>query len=79
MDIYAFYLWNLLGMTINLGMNISGAIWDNTKKSFKKTDIGYKESVIGDTVGDPFKDTTGPCLNSLLKIITIISIIPFLI
>ena len=60
--------------------NIVGA-WDNSKKYIEKGAFGskgseeHKASVIGDTCGDPFKDTSGPSINILLKLMTIVSIV----
>merc|ERR1712024_391509 len=60
-------------------MGNAGGAWDNAKKlceklKLKKTEQG-KACVIGDTVGDPFKDTSGPALNILIKLMTMISLV----
>merc|ERR1719450_744398 len=59
-------------------MGNAGGAWDNSKKlceklGIKKTDIG-KACVVGDTVGDPFKDTSGPSLDILLKLMSMVSL-----
>jgi inorganic pyrophosphatase len=59
-------------------MNNAGGAWDNSKKlcerlQLKKTDQG-KACVVGDTVGDPFKDTSGPSLNILIKLMSMVSL-----
>merc|ERR1719159_1529967 len=59
-------------------MNNAGGAWDNSKKlceklQIKKTDQG-KACVVGDTVGDPFKDTSGPALNILIKLMSMVSL-----
>merc|ERR1719197_990941 len=59
-------------------MGNAGGAWDNGKKlceklNIKKTDQG-KACVVGDTVGDPFKDTSGPALNILIKLMAMISL-----
>ncbi|MBW2994884.1 sodium-translocating pyrophosphatase [Candidatus Woesearchaeota archaeon] len=69
----------LLGIT----MFNSGAAWDNAKRLIEKKGIKgetYMAAVVGDTVGDPLKDTAGPSLNILIKLISIISLIilPFI-
>lgn len=62
-------------------MAFSGAAWDNAKKSIEdglyggKGSEAHKASVIGDTVGDPLKDTSGPALNPMMKVINLISLI----
>ena len=66
--------------------NAGGAAWDNAKKFIEAGNLGGKgtpthaAAVIGDTVGDPFKDTSGPSLNALIKVMGTISLIiaPFL-
>lgn len=81
----------LAGVTVSgvlLGMfqNNAGGAWDNAKKSFEagveingkmeyKGSEAHKASVTGDTVGDPFKDTSGPSMNILIKLMSVISLI----
>lgn len=71
----------LVGVLTGLFMANAGGAWDNTKKEIegglfggKGTDI-HKAAVVGDTVGDPFKDTTGPSMNILIKLMSIVSLI----
>ncbi|MCM8818283.1 MAG: sodium-translocating pyrophosphatase [Candidatus Omnitrophica bacterium] len=69
------------GFSVAIMMANSGAAWDNAKKYIEKGNFGgkgtdaHKASVTGDTVGDPFKDTAGPSLNILIKLISIVSIV----
>ncbi len=69
------------GFTLAITMNNAGGAWDNAKKFIEKGNYGGKGSdahhagVIGDTVGDPFKDTSGPSLNILIKLMTMVSVV----
>lgn len=74
------------GVLLGMFMNNAGGAWDNAKKSFEKGatikgEVYYKgsephkASVTGDTVGDPFKDTSGPSMNILIKLMSIVSLI----
>ena len=62
-----------------LFMANSGGAWDNAKKYIESLEGGkgtdqHKAAIIGDTVGDPFKDTAGPSLNVLMKLISIVAL-----
>jgi K(+)-stimulated pyrophosphate-energized sodium pump len=69
------------GFTMAVMMSNAGGAWDNAKKSIEKGAHGgkgsdaHKATVVGDTVGDPFKDTTGPSLNILIKLMSMVSIV----
>jgi K(+)-stimulated pyrophosphate-energized sodium pump len=69
------------GFTLAVMLNNSGGAWDNAKKYIEKGNYGGKNSeahhagVVGDTVGDPFKDTSGPSLNILIKLMTMVSVV----
>ncbi len=71
----------ITGFLLAIMMANSGGAWDNAKKYIEAGNFGGKGSkpheaaVIGDTVGDPFKDTAGPSLNIFIKLISIIAII----
>lgn len=73
----------LTGVTLALLMANAGGAWDNAKKFIEngtlegaaKGDDTHAASVIGDTVGDPFKDTTGPAMNILIKLLSIVALI----
>jgi K(+)-stimulated pyrophosphate-energized sodium pump len=69
------------GFTLAVMLNNSGGAWDNAKKYIEKGNFGgkgseaHKAGVTGDTVGDPFKDTSGPSLNILIKLMTMVSVV----
>jgi len=69
------------GFVVAIMMANAGASWDNAKKYIEKGNFGgkgtdaHKASVTGDTVGDPFKDTAGPSLNILIKLMSIVAIV----
>ncbi|MDR2581429.1 MAG: sodium-translocating pyrophosphatase [Fibromonadaceae bacterium] len=69
------------GLPLATFLNNSGGAWDNAKKFIEKGNFGgkgseaHKAAVTGDTVGDPFKDTSGPSLNTLMKLISVVSIV----
>jgi K(+)-stimulated pyrophosphate-energized sodium pump len=74
------------GVLMGLFQSNAGGAWDNAKKSFEKGceingEMFYKKSephkasVTGDTVGDPFKDTSGPSMNILIKLMSIVSLV----
>ncbi|MCW6702632.1 sodium-translocating pyrophosphatase [Anaerococcus sp. NML200537] len=70
------------GVLLAIFMSNAGGAWDNAKKhietldgEFGKGSDAHKASVVGDTVGDPFKDTSGPSLNILIKLMTVVSVV----
>jgi K(+)-stimulated pyrophosphate-energized sodium pump len=69
------------GVLLALMMANSGGAWDNAKKHIEKGNLGGKGSavhaaaVVGDTVGDPFKDTSGPSMNILINVMAIVSLV----
>lgn len=69
------------GFTLAVFMSNSGGAWDNAKKMIEEGNFGgkgsenHKATIVGDTVGDPFKDTAGPSLNILIKLMSMVSIV----
>ena len=69
------------GFVLAVFMANSGGAWDNAKKYIEQGHVGgkgsesHKAAVIGDTVGDPFKDTSGPSLNILIKLMSMVAIV----
>lgn len=69
------------GVVLAVMMANSGGAWDNAKKYIEsgvhggKGSDAHKAAVVGDTVGDPFKDTSGPSINILIKLMTIVSLV----
>jgi K(+)-stimulated pyrophosphate-energized sodium pump len=71
------------GVLMALFMANAGGAWDNAKKAIeqghiegaKKGDDAHEAAVIGDTIGDPFKDTSGPSLNILIKLMSIVAVV----
>ncbi|MCP4653787.1 MAG: sodium/proton-translocating pyrophosphatase, partial [bacterium] len=74
------------GFTLACMLNNAGGAWDNAKKHIEggahggKGSDAHKAAVVGDTVGDPFKDTSGPSLNILIKLMSVVALViaPFL-
>lgn len=69
------------GLLLALTMDNGGGAWDNAKKFIENGEYGgkgsdaHKAAIVGDTVGDPFKDTSGPALNALIKVVNMIAIL----
>ena len=69
------------GVLLGIMMTNGGATWDNAKKWIEEGNLGGKgtpthaAAIVGDTVGDPFKDTTGPSMNILIKLMAIVSLV----
>jgi len=71
----------LVGVFLALMMANAGGAWDNAKKYIEEGNLGgkgsdaHKAAVVGDTVGDPFKDTSGPAMNILIKLMSVVSLV----
>jgi len=71
------------GVLLALMMANAGGVWDNAKKAIEKEEIpgekkgteAHKAAVVGDTVGDPFKDTAGPAMNILIKLMSVVALV----
>ena len=69
------------GVMMAIFMSNAGGAWDNAKKYVEEGNFGgkgsevHKATVVGDTVGDPFKDTSGPSLNILIKLMSMVAIV----
>ena len=69
------------GFAVAIFMANAGGAWDNAKKYVEKGHLGgkgseaHKATIVGDTVGDPFKDTSGPSLNILIKLMSMVSVV----
>jgi K(+)-stimulated pyrophosphate-energized sodium pump len=69
------------GIMMAIFMSNAGGAWDNAKKYIEdgkhggKRSDAHKAAVVGDTVGDPFKDTSGPSLNILIKLMTVVGLV----
>ena len=69
------------GVLMALFQSNAGGAWDNAKKYIEEGHFGgkgseaHKASIVGDTVGDPFKDTSGPSLNILIKLMSMVSVV----
>ena len=71
----------ITGFTLAIMMSNAGGAWDNAKKHIEAGNLGgkgsecHKAAVVGDTVGDPFKDTSGPSINILIKLTSVVAIV----
>ena len=69
------------GILMALFMANAGGAWDNAKKLIEAGELGgkgsdaHKAAVVGDTIGDPFKDTSGPSMNILIKLMSVVALV----